>query len=252
MTFISHCAGTRPDRTRLYTIGPYFRVTGAPAAADIVTLPQAMKLSGRNTTGAGKIWHPGTSSGGDPRWGNGLVGGDDMPHSFSLPQGGAGGVDPRLLVWECDAWGNSTGQSAAGAGLPGGMGCVTSPECVSCLVAHNATNGHSWVTSPCADLCYVDAMIAEHASNELRLRAQTKEPFAFFLGLKRPHLGFQLPQHALDVYPHAQPLAAHRAPPPGYPPVRCCKRVRRDIWRPPLTPPSPLEWLVQQCRNSYT
>jgi hypothetical protein len=122
--------GMRPDTTRLWTIGPYFRNTTANAD-NIVTLPQALKASGRVSTGAGKIWHPGTSSGGDQSWGGGGVGGDDMPWSFSYaPQAG---VDPRLQYWECDAWMNSTGQSTASAGIPGGQGCVTSPACVKCL-----------------------------------------------------------------------------------------------------------------------
>jgi len=206
--------GMRPAETRLWTIGPYFRNTTA-AAGNIVTLPQALKESGWTTSGAGKVWHPGTSSGGLPSWGGGGVGGDDMPWSFNYTA--VPGVDPRLQFWECDAWMNSTGQSAASVGLPGAAGCVTSPECVACLVAHNGTDGHSWVATPCADACYVDDMIAAQASRVLAGYGASGEPFAFFLGLKRPHLGFQVPQHALDVYPAVSPLAPHRRPPPGYP-----------------------------------
>lgn len=130
----SFLTGVRPDRTRLWTIGPYFRKTTA-TANNIVTLPQIMKASGRTSTGAGKVWHPGTSSGGEASWGGGGVGGDDMPWSFSYtPQEG---VDPRVQYWECDAWTNSTGQSSASAGLPGGQGCVTSPSCLECLIVSN-------------------------------------------------------------------------------------------------------------------
>ena len=178
--------GIRPDSTRLWTIGPYFRNTTVTANS-IVTLPQALKASGRNSTGAGKVWHPGTSSGGEKSWGGGGVGGDDMPWSFSFVQQD---IDPRLLYWECDAWINSTGQSAASAGIPGGQGCVTSPDCVECLVvsrvfeelmwtlvrcnihqycaslactkAHNGTDAHAVTVTPCADECYVDPMIAAH------------------------------------------------------------------------------------------
>lgn len=79
----STLTGMRPAATRLWTIGPYFRETTLPPslAASIVTLPQALKAAGWTTTGTGKVWHPGTSSGGDPAWGGGAVGGDDMPHS---------------------------------------------------------------------------------------------------------------------------------------------------------------------------
>jgi len=126
--------GMRPDATKLWTIGPYFRNT-TRAATGIVTLPQLLRGAGYPATGAGKVWHPGTSSGGDPRWGNGGVGGDDMPYSWSIPA--PPGVDPRLVFYECDAWTNSTGQSAASAGIPGGAGCVTSPACLACLIEFN-------------------------------------------------------------------------------------------------------------------
>ena len=126
--------GMRPDATKLWTIGPYFRNT-TTSAASVVTLPQLLRGSGWPSTGAGKVWHPGTSSGGDPAWGAGGVGGDDMPYSWSVPA--PPGVDPRLVFWECDAWTNSTGQSAASAGIPGGAGCVTSPACLACLVEFN-------------------------------------------------------------------------------------------------------------------
>ena len=46
--------GMRPDETRLWTIGPYFRNT-APAGSGgaIVTLPQALRERGARTSGAG-------------------------------------------------------------------------------------------------------------------------------------------------------------------------------------------------------
>ena len=217
--------GLRPEESRLWTIGPYWRSTTSKAASgEYVTLPQALKLSGYNTTGAGKVWHTGTSSGGLPNWGGGEVGGDDMPWSWSyeIPQG----VDPRLLFWECDAWTNSTGQSSRSAGVPNGQGCVTSVACVQCLQKYNATDIVSWVSSPCADTCYVDPMIAEYAAGILAQKAaspppppQQQQPFAFFTGFKRPHLGFQVPQRFLDRYPVDVPIAAVRAPPDGFPPV---------------------------------
>ena len=83
--------GMRPDATKLWTIGPYFRNTTA-GAASIVTLPQLLKGGGLPATGAGKVWHPGTSSGGEPGWGGGGVGGDDAPFSWSFNE--SLGVDP--------------------------------------------------------------------------------------------------------------------------------------------------------------
>ena len=91
--------GMRPERTRLWTIGPYWRNTTARAGVEgtYVTLPEALKARGLNTTGAGKVWHPGTSSGSIYV----SVGGDDMPFSWSYPAP-PDDVDPRLIFWECD------------------------------------------------------------------------------------------------------------------------------------------------------
>jgi len=221
--------GARPDTTRLWTIGPFFRSTAPGGAGDaIVTLPQALKAAGYNVTGAGKVWHPGTSSGGAPGWGGGDVGGDDMPRSWSFPV--PPGEDARKFFWECDAWTNQTGQSTASAGL-GGAGCVTTPACVACLEAHNATRVVSWAASPCDDACYVDAMIADRVTRVLA--APGAAPWATFVGFKRPHLGLAAPQWAFDLYPVDEPLAAHRAPPPGMPPAGWCDnseiRSYRDV-----------------------
>lgn len=215
----SFLTGMRPDRTRLWRIGPYFRTT-TDTANTIVTLPQALKTAGFNTTGAGKIWHPGTSSGGDKRWGNGDVGGDDMPFSWSYsPQPG---VDPRVQYWECDNWGNGTAQSAASAKLPGGNGCVTSVTCLQCLKKHNATNVVSWQAASCDDDCFADPMIAKYATEEVFPSAASPTaafPMAFFNGFKRPHLSFTVPEWALDMYPISPPAAKHQLPPLNFPPI---------------------------------
>jgi arylsulfatase A-like enzyme len=210
--------GMRPERTRLWTIGPYWRnTTAAAAAGDYITLPQALKARGLNATGAGKVWHPGTSSGGLPEWGGGAVGGDDMPFSWSYPPPPEG-IDPRVTYWECDAWVNSTGQSSRSAGVYGGEGCVTSADCVACLERFNATGTRSWMTSPCGDQCYVDPMIADYVVDVLAEKAAAAaSPFAFFTGFKRPHLGFQVPDRFLELYPADVPLAAARQPAQGFP-----------------------------------
>lgn len=211
--------GLRPETTRLWTIGPYWRnTTNNAALGQFVTLPEAFKNSNYNTTGAGKVWHPGTSSGGLPAWGNGDVGGDDQPFSWSydIPEG----IDSRLLYWECDAWLNSTGQSTRSSMIKGGSGCVTSDECIQCLEKYNATSTASpWVVSPCPDNCFVDPMIADYVTSLLESKASSSssQPFAFFTGLKRPHLGFQVPQRFLDFYPETVPLSETRTPSLNFP-----------------------------------
>ena len=56
--------GLRPDTTQVWTIGPYFRNVARGQGLDVVTLPQLFRANGYFTSGAGKIFHPGTPSGG--------------------------------------------------------------------------------------------------------------------------------------------------------------------------------------------
>jgi len=112
---------------------------------------------------------------------------------------------------------NSTGQSARSAGVPGGAGCVTSQACVACLEAHNGTDGNAVTVTPCPDECYVDSMVSTRVAAVLKEKAKSGESFAFFAGFKRPHLGFQVPKHAFDLYAPNQSIAASRQPPLGMP-----------------------------------
>lgn len=56
--------GLRPDTSQVWTIGPYWRNTSRGKGLDTTTLPQHFRQHGYNVTGAGKIFHPGTASGG--------------------------------------------------------------------------------------------------------------------------------------------------------------------------------------------
>lgn len=56
--------GLRPDTTQVWTIGPYFRNTSRGEGMQVIPLPQFFRSKGYNTTGSGKIFHPGTPSGG--------------------------------------------------------------------------------------------------------------------------------------------------------------------------------------------
>lgn len=78
----SALTGLRPDKTHVWSIGPYFRTTmGRRKGPSTVTLPQLFKENGYNTTGSGKVFHPGSSSGSDYK----SEGGGDMPYSWSTP-----------------------------------------------------------------------------------------------------------------------------------------------------------------------
>jgi len=71
-------SGLRPDRTRLWYIGPNLRDT-FDEGANATTLPQAFKEAGKWVKGAGKVFHPGTSSGGPSP----SMGGADSPRSYT-------------------------------------------------------------------------------------------------------------------------------------------------------------------------
>ena len=107
--------GLRPDTSQVWTIGPYFRNASRGEGMEVVTMPQHFRQHGYNTTGAGKIFHPGTPSGG-------LIksegGGDQCPGQSSqndcqrrpnLDEPGSW-TEP---YWFCDQYTNDTVQSPA-------------------------------------------------------------------------------------------------------------------------------------------
>ncbi|XP_030837020.1 iduronate 2-sulfatase [Strongylocentrotus purpuratus] len=67
----SFLTGRRPDTTRLYDFGSYWRTH----AGNYTTLPQHFKENGYFTASVGKVFHPGIASGGN----------DDYPYSWSVP-----------------------------------------------------------------------------------------------------------------------------------------------------------------------
>ena len=78
-TRASFLTGTRPNTTRIWNIGPYFRET--MIKKNVTTLPQYFKEYGNYwTVGAGKIFHPGPASGGSDY---GCYIGSDDPYSWS-------------------------------------------------------------------------------------------------------------------------------------------------------------------------
>lgn len=83
----------------------------------VVTLPQYFKSAGYYTVGGGKIFHPGSSSGGP----SSSEGGGDEPYSWSEP------------YFFCDHFRNGTFQSTAMQQWPSGTGCVQNEECIKCL-----------------------------------------------------------------------------------------------------------------------
>eukprot|EP00118_Oscarella_pearsei_P027704 m.311308 g.311308 ORF g.311308 m.311308 type:complete len:539 (+) comp64854_c0_seq1:54-1670(+) len=200
--------GLRPDSTRVWDIGPYFRKT-MPNGADVVTLSQYFMAHGYEATGVGKIWHPGSSSGGPAR----NEGGADMPYSWSQP------------YFFCDQFLNDTVQSTAMQDFPNGTGCVQSQECVKCFEkAGTWGNNLAWATTDCADACYPEGLIADEAIRRIKsygneARRQAK-PFFLAVGFKRPHLSYKAPNSYFNLYPNSSiKLAARKIPPENAPSV---------------------------------
>ena len=212
--------GLRPDTTGVWTIGPYFRQTmGMDAGNAVVTLPQYFKQNGYTTTGVGKIFHPGTSSGG-PSSGEG---------------GGDGGYPFRTNgSWSkpyffCDQFYNGTFQSPAAQQWPGSdaMGCVQSSSCLTCLRDAGGLTKHSkpaFLAAPCPDSCFPDGAVADEAVRQIEAYGVGKDlenapPFFLAVGFKRPHLGWFAPKKYFDVYANNTDVvvAKHRFPPNAMP-----------------------------------
>ena len=233
--------GLRPDTTQAWTIGPYWRRTSRGEGLATATLPQHFRQHGYNVTGAGKIFHPGTPSGGLMK---SEGGGDQCPaqseindcaRAPSLDEPGSWS-EPHFF---CDQYSNDTVQSPAMQQWPCsretwpscGTGCVQSEPCVACFEACG-TWGElgSWAACDCADECYPEGLIADRTIRVLRekaaeraaARAAGRAPSPWFhaMGLKRPHLSYRAPARYFAMYDlESISLPLHRYPSPTAPPI---------------------------------
>eukprot|EP00040_Diaphanoeca_grandis_P028557 m.165590 g.165590 ORF g.165590 m.165590 type:complete len:742 (-) comp31389_c0_seq4:22-2247(-) len=206
--------GLRPDTSKVWEIGPYFRKTMPNGTGEqVITLPQYFRMNGYWTTGAGKIFHPGPSSGG-----YGSSGGADGGWPFN-----ASGSWSKPYFF-CDQFYNGTFQSPAMQDWPEArahdVGCIQSDACVACLTAAGSIGGkHSWKASPCNASCFPDGAVADEIVLQLAT-AKTKQPFFLAAGFKRPHLGWMGPTKYFDMYNISDvAIATHRTPPLGMPAV---------------------------------
>lgn len=206
----SFLTGLRPDTTGVWDIGPYFRDTmpnGTGLA--VTTLPQFFRESGYLAVGAGKVFHPGTSSGGPSP----SEGGADMPYSWSAP------------YWFCDQFYNGTFQSTAMQEWPAGTGCVQSQQCVDCLTSGGCyvpTSHNTTCAADCADDCFPDGAVATQIESELKRiagNASMESPFFMGVGLKRPHMSWFVPQSVYDMYDLDDIVIANHTQPPKDMPI---------------------------------
>eukprot|EP01084_Bolivina_argentea_P053445 98111_1 len=206
----SFLTSLRPDTTRIWEIGPYFRHTMPNNTGEsVLTLPQYFKNNGYFTIGAGKTFHGGTSSGGQ-----GSEGGQDVPYSWSTN-----------TYYYCNDWSNGSFLSPAMQNWPNGTGCTQNQECISCLEKYNSYGPHinpAFVASNCNDTCYVDGATANYTKYIISLLAknQSQQPWFLAVGFRRPHQNWFAPQEFFDMYPIDNiSISNHTKPPLNMPPV---------------------------------
>jgi iduronate 2-sulfatase len=190
-----------PDTTRVWDLYSYWRNVGG----NFTTIPQLFKQHGYHTVGAGKIFHPGHSSGSRGTVPGHSGKGDDAPYSWSGPFFHA----PNLQYWS---------------------GKTRRPGCAGC--------GNSWIAvTPDAEqqTPLPGAQIADHAIAQLAnfsargIGTQgasssssdaTTQPFFLAVGFHKPHLPFVAPERFFQSYPLDEiNLPEDQDPPTDMPPV---------------------------------
>eukprot|EP01084_Bolivina_argentea_P123501 218857_1 len=217
-TRASFLTGQRPDTTRIWNIGPYFRNTMVNGTGkNVYTLPMYFKdYANYYTVGAGKVFHPGPASGGSNTQNSCFIG-DDEPYSWSEP------------YWDCSqsAWGRVN--SAANNGCSNSTGCVQSQECVDCLTKYGCykpanntekLNGPAVCPFNCSDQCVNDGLVSSQILKYFKNVStdKNKQPFFIGVGMKRPHLPFDAPDYFYDMYPSENiDIAKYNKPPKNMP-----------------------------------
>uniref|UniRef100_A0A3Q3WL15 Iduronate 2-sulfatase n=1 Tax=Mola mola TaxID=94237 RepID=A0A3Q3WL15_MOLML len=155
----------RPDTTKLYDFGSYWRVH----AGNYTTLPQYLKSQGYFSMSVGKIFHPGIPSNYT----------DDYPYSWSIPA-----YHPPSFKFE-DAKVR--------------MECVKDKDGelhANLLCAVNVTEQPGG-TLP-------DLESTDEAVRLLKSRVNTDVPFFLAVGFHKPHIPFRIPEEYLSLYPIEQ------------------------------------------------
>eukprot|EP00729_Bicosta_minor_P023523 gene23522-21463_t len=185
--------GRRPDTTHVRTIGPYWRTVGG----NFTSLPEHFRLNGYSTHGLGKIFHPGSTSGGtnsagyvnpgiDAPW----VIGDDYPHAWTLndPEIPPYFHAPNKLFWQCSA---APGYNTT-CPPPGGMGRRITPS----MLTVN--------TSLEREVPLMDEQLATQAIKTLAILKARAEPWFVAVGFHLPHLPELVPERFVEQYQSAE------------------------------------------------
>lgn len=160
--------GLRPDTTRIYELQTHFR----KHLPDAVTLPEAFKKAGYETTGFGKIFH------------NGL----DDTRSWSIPHWMPGPNRP--------AWNSSEARAAADdftAKLSQNAWTIGSTS------SRAGSRGPAWDSPDVGDHELPDGQTTEQIIKALGVLKD--KPFFLAAGFAKPHLPFIAPKKYFDMYP---------------------------------------------------
>ena len=210
---------------------------------DVTTIPQFFRQAGYNTTGAGKMFHPGTPSGGlsssegggdqcplqsqngDCRARPGL----DEPGSWSEPYFFCDQYtndtvqNPAMQEWACAQHGSPRRAGSVAEWPSCGTGCVQSDACIACFTSCGTWGEPgAYAACDCPAACYPEGLIAEQTIRVLRDKAEHPEAAPWFhaVGLKRPHLSYRAPRTYFEMYDLEQiSLPYHRSPPPSAPSI---------------------------------
>ena len=198
----SFLTSLRPDTTKVWTIGPFFRNL-TRRGDDAVTLPQAFKNAGWHTESYGKVFHVSEGcyhvpivTGGPPTAKGAKAGCLNDPASWSAP------------AWLPDPYEErGTKETAKGRNPTGPM----NPSILS------------WEAVEAPDVEFPDGNISAHANAALtRMKSTVVDQgrnFFLAVGFLKPHLPQVFPRKYLDLYAGiAMPrVASNPFPPTGSP-----------------------------------
>jgi len=177
----------RTDRTKVFDLYSYWR----NVSSNFTSIPQYFMEKGYYTVGMGKIYHPGTASGGKTKCGS-----DD----------------------KCHSWTNDVYYHSPNSGYWTGTSPSAHPD--------RYRAGCSWAAVPPsveAKHPLPDTQIAERAIATIKNMSNQldgDQPFFLAVGFHKPHLPFIFPESFLDMYPTSSiQLPPDQQPPKNMPPI---------------------------------
>lgn len=178
-TRASLLTGLRPDRIKIWDLKAQLRVENP----NIITLPQYFKSNGYKTIGMGKVFDPSNVD----------LGGDTISWSLPFKE-----VFSLAKGYEDIAFGHY--QSANIKAIVKAEGNLGKSEREFWGTGKNENIRYSTECLEVPDDAYMDGAMANYAVKELHNLKNSKQPFFFAIGFKKPHLPFTPPKKYWDLY----------------------------------------------------